>query len=168
LQKEISAQQTELEKLDKEAFIFFCNKAGNQSFKIIEAYQHYQKLSKAGDDYFEIANGIMGILRGFYAGSISVEQAAGDVATIKNNYEPQLKSALWKILDAKLITRESNAKLFNNINHFLQQDLVYFSDSRFQNEELDKLVQMLMRVPEELNDVRFRAYKEMLEVQLNP
>src|SRR4030095_4754539 len=99
-------------------------------------------------------------------GGISIEQVYGDVSAIKNNYEPHLKDALRRILELQLITTESNADLLQSIETFLQRDYVYFANDKFMNEELEHLVQIGVKVSDELSEVRFRRYKRLLEEQL--
>ena len=167
LQSEISSQQSSLEGLDKEAFIYFRNKAGNDFTKIVNGYKEYNELNSLTEQYIETTNSIMSILGPFYRGGIAIEQVYGDVSTLRNNYEPELKNALRRILALRLISDETNADLFKAIQHFLHHEYVYFSNDQFINEELEQLVQACIKVSEELVEIRFRKYKQLLEAQLS-
>ena len=166
LENEIAQQEAELNALDKEAFLYFYNQAGENGKSIANAYAEYTDINQVTENYLTISNSIMSIVNGFYTSRMSVQQALTDVVTIKDNYEKELKSDLRKILNMQLITEQSNPKLFNNIQHFLHNDYVYFSDDQFIPEDLNQLVNACLAVSDELNEIRYRKYKKILEEQL--
>ena len=166
LENEIAQQESELNALDKEAFQYFYTQAGENGKSLANAYAEYIDIDRVTEQYLAISNNIMSIVNGFYVSRISVQQALTDVAAIKDNYEKELKNDLRKILNMQLITEQSNSQLFNSVQHFLHNDYVYFSDDQFISEDLNQLVNACLAVSDELNEIRFKKYKAILQKQL--
>src|SRR4029079_16124432 len=163
LENEIAQQESELNALDKEAFQYFYTQAGENGKSLANAYAEYIEIDRVTEQYLAISNSIMSIVNGFYVSRISVQQALDDVTDIKDNYDKELKNDLRKILNMQLITEQSNAQLFNSVQHFLHNDYVYFSDDQFISEDLNQLVNACLGVSDELNEIRFRKYKAILQ-----
>jgi len=167
LESEITAQKEELDLLDKEAFFYFCEKAGNNSQKLIDSFKNYQELSRLTKDFTAWSEPTLEIVGRFYRGGLTLDQVIDDVSTIKSTYEPRLKEELKTMLQSGLISASSNEKLYNSIRAFISGNNAYFTSNKFQNEELNELVQVIIKVNEELHELKFKKYKEALEIQLN-
>lgn len=166
LQKDIVAQKEQLMLLDKEAFAFFCKKAGDKMNEIISLYLNYQLAEKQHNAYIEIAGRIMRIVSPFFSGSITIDQASAEVAALKETEEPQLKQMFQSFVDENIITKEVNETLYNKIMHFNSASYLYFVSNAFESVELNELCDLLVQVNEELHHQHFQQYKKMLEKQL--
>ena len=167
LENEISDQEKELDLMDREAFLFFCQKAGGRSYQVVDAFKDYQKVCKLAKDFADMSNVIMQIVSRFYRGGMSIAQVTTDVTNIKVTYESNLKDQLRHLIDVKLLSPTSNAKVYNQVRAFLNTDNAYFISNEFQSGELNQLVQVIMKVNEELHEQKFKSYKNALEIQLN-
>jgi hypothetical protein len=166
LEEEIALQTNKQIVLDKEAFLFFYEKAGENKKEVTDLYKQYQAECKQNDDYTAIANDVLNTINPFYYGNNSIEDVRSAVNTLKLTHEKKLKHFFKKLTDDKMITNESKDDLYNKVTIFNDKNYTYFGFDTFQNDELQDLSGLTLQVADELNDIKFRYYKRLLEKQL--
>jgi len=166
LEKEIEQLKAQQAQLDKEAFSFFYTNANGQKEHVLAQYRQFQAFGKRNDAYLDIVHKINTTLQPFYDGNLTLGQVNEAVEQLRNNYEWEFKRALQALINEQVITPETPADLYNKILAFIDTRYTYFKDNTFQNDELNGLYDLAVKVAGELSDIRFRYYKKMLETQL--
>ncbi len=162
LQTEIDNKEQALSILDKVAFTLFTKYGSN----ITDSYLSLQKVNELYNSYVIIANDLLNFIQTFYTGSLTAEQVAKMVGTLKHNHEKKLRTALLQIIEGGILSANENEKYHNKVNSFLEKDYYYFVSNQFQNDELDMLRTVTIETAEILSNYRFKLYKQLLEMQL--
>jgi hypothetical protein len=165
LEKEIKADQDQLNLLDKEAFAFFYAAAKEKAEEIKNGYIHFQSVSKEFDEYLDTANRIMTLTQPFYEGGLTLVRINADLVELKK-LEIRLKSSFGKLISAGILEIDSKAALCDQTKAFVLKDYAYFVSNQFVDSELNELRDLCFKVYAELGDYKFRVYKDLLEGQL--
>ncbi|GAA0548419.1 M48 family metallopeptidase [Chitinophaga japonensis] len=166
LEADIAELRERQELADKQAFAFFYAHANGMQAEVLERYRQFQAFCKRNDAYLQIVNRINRTLQPFYDGGLTLEQVAAAVENLRNNDEWELKRAFRGVLDDSLITPATPGQLHDRITAFIDARYTYFEDQAFRNEELSTLYDLAIKVANELGDIQFRYYKQLLETQL--
>lgn len=166
LEEEIEQQKQTLESLDKDAFAFFCNKAGVNAGAVKSEYAGYKTLSAEHNAYIDIANKTLNAIAPLYQGGLTEDQITQIIKELKDVWEPALKKLFSQAMNNRLIFPKQNEELYVALNKFLNADYAYFVFGAFQNEELGELNELVLRVADEWNAYTHRNYKRLLELQL--
>ncbi|NNV58016.1 M48 family metalloprotease [Limnovirga soli] len=162
LQTEIDNKEQALSILDKAAFTLFTKYGSN----ITDSYLSLQKVNEQYNSYVIIANDLLNFIQTFYTGSLTAEQVAKMVGTLKHNHEKKLRTALLQIIEGGILSANENEIFHKKVNSFLEKDYYYFVSNQFQNDELDMLRTVTIETAEILSNYRFKLYKQLLEMQL--
>jgi Zn-dependent protease with chaperone function len=166
LEQDLQEQQERLQLADKQAFTFFYKHANGQQETLKAHYTQFKTISEYLVEYLQVVDAVMNKLQPFYGSNLTLEEVYAAVAELKQEKEPALKGMLKKITDEQLITPETPHGLYDKILQFLDTQYVYFIDKAFQNDELNGIRQVSIDVLREMEALRFREYKKMLEGQL--
>lgn len=166
LEEEITQLKNRQELADKQAFAFFYTHANGRHETVMTHYRVFQAFCKRYDAYVQIVNRINRTMQLFYEGRLTLEQVNAYAENLRNNDEWELKRALQSLINDQVISSETPGDLLEQVNGFIDTRYTYFRDEVFQGEELNKLYDITVKVSNELSDIQFRHYKQMLLVQL--
>lgn len=163
LEEEISAGHEKLVLLEKQAFAFFYSISEDKAL-LIEQYQRFIDFSKRTETFTQLLNRISQAFQPFFQDGLSLEQVQVIIEGLKLNEEKELKGQLQSFITEGIIRPDD---LLKKCTDFIHSSYSYFNDSHLHQEELNTFHGIGFPVLEELEDVRFRYYKEMLLGQLN-
>lgn len=121
----------------------------------------YQKWNELSNRFDTTGQKVIEMLHAFYnTPGITLQQVEGDIAILKNTYEPALR-ILWKqLIDEKSLSE--NAPLHTAIGSFLEKHYVYLANDQVMNEELNSLYQLINDTGIWLLRQKFAAFKQWL------
>ncbi|HJT72771.1 MAG TPA: M48 family metallopeptidase [Chitinophaga sp.] len=166
LETEIAAGHEKLALLEKQAFAFFYRLSENKEV-LLEQYQRFMEFSKRTENFTSLLNRISQVFQPFFKGSVSFQQAEAIIGGLKENEEKELKQQLQSFIEEGIITESSPDNLLKRCREFVQSQYTYFGALQLYNEELNTLHNIGLPVLDELEEVRFRYYKQMLLTQLD-
>lgn len=166
LETEIAQLKERQELADKQAFAFFYTHANGEQETVLEYYRSFQAFCKRNDAYLQVVNKVNRTLQYFYEGELTIGQVTASTENLSNNDEWELKRALQTLISDGVITPETPDNLHQRILEFIDTRYTYFKDGTFQNDELKTLYDISTKVADELSEIQFRHYKQLLQGQL--
>jgi Zn-dependent protease with chaperone function len=166
LEADVKAASEKLSLLDKEAFAFFYNKAGNGDV-VMGKYLSFRNLHERTETYIELLKRINVIVQPFYTGTLSVDEIVAAVDILKQRVEPDYKKYLSSLISDGIISKNGDDDLMKRSEEFLNTDYAYFKDNAFLDEELNLFSALRLSILDQLHEVRFKSYKSMLVEQLS-
>jgi Zn-dependent protease with chaperone function len=164
LQQEVGSRAKHRDALDKTAFQFFLSRDNINKDLLKTSYRHFQKTYDRTEEFVALVNRLIARIRPLYTQKLTVGQVTQLIAQLKATEEAALKKAYNRILDEQLLD-ENLLPSSGDILSFLQKQYAYFISGNFQNNELNDLTGLATKTAEQLNQLRFNAYKSMLELQ---
>lgn len=166
LEEEIEQQKRALESLDKDAFVFLCNKAGINAGSVKNEYAGYKAITAKHNAYLDIADKALNAIAPLYQSGLTEDQITHIIKELKEVWEPALKKRFSETMNNRLIFPQQNEELYGVLNNFLNKEYAYFVFGAFQNDELGELNELVLKVADEWNAYKYRNYKKLLEMQL--
>jgi Zn-dependent protease with chaperone function len=177
LQKEIDAQLSRQQELDKAAFLFFLRQPNTDTDRLKANYRRFRAQGIRNEEFVTIVNKLLKRLNPFYTGKISLAQVRTILDLLKKDEEAALKQAYRQLLEnwagpftgSTSLTDPGTAAfpdpLQGRIRDFLSKDYVYFLNDAFLDNELNELTGLAREVATDLNRQQFESYKKLLEAQ---
>lgn len=164
MQQEVESRTKHRDTLDKTAFQFFLSRDNTNKDQLKTSYRHFQKDYDRTEEFVGLVNRLIARIRPLYTQKLTVGQVTQLIAQLKATEEAALKKAYNRILDEQILD-ENLLPSSGDILSFLQKQYAYFVSGDFQNNELNDLTGLATKTAEQLNQLRFNAYKSMLELQ---
>ncbi|HEX5153845.1 MAG TPA: M48 family metalloprotease [Parafilimonas sp.] len=163
LEKQTAEKKEELEKLDKETFIFFNSYVSGLDI----AYKELKRISENAFAYTTLVNSLLDAMQPLYKEQLTLERAGSITGQMKNEYEIKIKKEIRFLLEMGVISEERTENLYSEAVSFLNKDYVYFVNGHYMNDELSSFSNIAIQTANAYHDHRFRQFKKLLEDQLS-
>ncbi|HVI47831.1 MAG TPA: M48 family metalloprotease [Chitinophaga sp.] len=161
LVKESDEQEALLRQLDMEAFAYFCH----QHIAVKNLYIQLIAVFRQHDAFMKAAGAMNEAISPFYNEQLQLEDVIRTVKSMKDELEPALKEVLQVALNNGVITDET---LYSRVEKYIVSAYTFFEDSKFRDDELNEMIQVMNVVRGVWADYKYLKYKETLERQLQP
>ncbi|MEP7107217.1 MAG: M48 family metalloprotease [Ferruginibacter sp.] len=165
LEKEIASLRNRQHEIEKEALSFFHQVDETDSTLILE-YRKYQSFELVYENYTTVVNKLLQILKPFYSEKCDIRYIISTIERMKENEEQKIKNFFSRFIEENYIGPGTKGKLLDRVTAFRNRSYAYFSNEQFHNEELTELTDLTFAVADELNNFKWKFYKNLLEIQL--
>jgi Zn-dependent protease with chaperone function len=163
LEKEIEETQIILKQLDKDAFVLFNNYVANLN----AVYNQFKTTNEKYDSYSLMVNELLEAMQPLYKGGLTVDQVEVTISRVKNVHERALKKQINVLMSDGILAKETDVKIFNDAEAFMQKNYRYYVNGKFMNDELSSLRDIAIQTANAYYDYKFKQYKNLLEHQLS-